>query len=417
MRTTSPACIHPRGTAPALLVKVGVMANFSSPARRPARRVTALTWALLLGAWGVVGLFSFQGAAWLAAPLTPGVAGVSFAVLLTTIVAASFGVVHEADYLAHKLGEPYGTLILTLSIVSIEVILIAAVLLGPGEAPTIGRDSIFAVLMIILNLVMGICLIAGASRHGEQAFNAQGANAYLSMIAVLTTVALVLPKFTSTAGAFGPGQAIGIGALTALLYAAFLWQQMGRHKRLFVQPAAGSMVVRHGERVAEAPASVGQEAGLATHNHTEVWVHTLLLLAMIVPIVLLGHHLAVVLDYGIAAAGAPVAVSGVLIALIVFTPESLTAVRAALGNEMQRAINLCLGAFVSTVGLTVPAVLAIGLLFEKPVTMGVSDMDAALFVTTVVLSMLTFNGQRTSALPGYLHLTLFAVFGVLLFFP
>jgi Ca2+:H+ antiporter len=298
------------------------------------------------------------------------------------------------------------------------VILIASVLLGPGESATIARDSIFAVMMIILNLVIGLCLIAGGVRHGEQAFNAQGATAYLSMIALLTTVALVLPKFTSTPGEFGAGQAIGIGVLTALLYAVFLWQQMGRHKRLFVQPPPGAMVVRHMERVprgAETDAHAARVSGAG--SRTAIWVHALLLLAMIVPIVLLGHHLAVVLDYGIAAAGAPVAVSGVLIALIVFTPESLTAVRAALGNEMQRVVNLCLGAFVSTVGLTVPAVLAIGLLSGQRVIMGLSHLDTALFAATLVLSMLTFNGQRTSALQGYMHLALFAVFSVLLFFP
>lgn len=418
MRTTSSAWIQPRGTAPALLVKVVAMvkAPLHPPAAR-ARLISPATWALLLGAWVVVGWFSFYGSSWLAAPLTPGVASLSFAVLLATIVAASFGVVHEADYLAHKLGEPYGTLILTLSIVSIEVILIASVLLGPGEAPTIGRDSIFAVLMIILNLVMGICLTVGAARHDEQEFNAQGATAYLSMIALLTTVALVLPKFTSTAGEFGPEQAMGIGVLTALLYAAFLWKQIGSHKRLFVQPPPGAMVVRRMERTSRAPTETEKAEGSVQQSRKDVWVHSLLLLAMIVPIVLLGHHLAVVLDYGIAAAGAPVAVSGVLIALIVFTPESLTAVRAALGNEMQRAVNLCLGAFVSTVGLTVPAVLAIGLWHDKQVVMGISHLDTALFAATAVLSMLTFNGQRTSALQGYMHLALFAVFAVLLFFP
>lgn len=398
---------------PALLVKVGAMARFFARRVQPLlpRQIPLTTWAVLLGAWTVVGLFALHGATWLAAPLTPGVAGLCFAVLLATIVAASFGVVHEADDLAHRLGEPYGTLILTLSIVSIEVILIASVLLGPGEAPTIGRDSIFAVLMIILNLVMGLCLIAGAARHGEQEFNAQGATAYLSMIAVLTTVALVLPKFTGTAGEYSREQAIGIGVLTAVLYGVFLWKQIGSHKRLFVQPPPGTMVVRRMERVSRAPAAPKARGGGA------VWAHSVLLLALIVPIVLLGHHLAVVLDYGIAAAGAPVAVGGVLIALIVFTPESLTAVRAALGNEMQRAINLCLGAFVSTVGLTVPAVLAIGLWNGKQVVMGVSHLDTALFVATVALCMLTFNGQRTSSIQGYMHLALFAVFGVLLFFP
>lgn len=385
-------------------------------AKSPNLSIDPSTWALLLGAWLVVAAFGLYGASWLAAPLTPGVAGACFAVLLGTIVAASFGVVHEADYLAQRLGEPYGTLILTLAIVSIEVILIASVLLGPGEAPTIGRDSIFAVLMIILNLVMGLCLIAGAARHGEQEFNAQGASAYLSMIALLTSAALVLPKFTRTPDGFSTGQAIGIGAITALLYAVFLWQQTGAQKRLFVQPPPGSMVVRQaapGARACSSPDNPLQDRGDAR----DLWLHTLILLALIVPIVLLGHHLAVVLDYGIAAAGAPVAVGGVLIALIVFTPESLTAVRAALNNEMQRTVNLCLGAFVSTVGLTVPAVLAIGLLNGKQVVMGISDIDTALFATTLVLSLITFNGQRTSALQGWMHLALFAVYGVLLFLP
>jgi Ca2+:H+ antiporter len=395
------------------------MASFF--ARRPSflrsSQVRPATWARLVGAWVVVGLFTLHGASWLAAPLTPAVAGLAFAVLLATIVAASFGVVHEADHLAHRLGEPYGTLILTLSIVSIEVILIAAVLLGPGEAPTIGRDAIMAVLMIILNLVMGLCLVVGAARHGEQEFNAQGATAYLSMIAVLTTVALVLPKFTSSAGEYSRAQAIGIGALTAALYAVFLWQQMGRQKRLFVQPPPGAMVVRRMERVAREAPRADRPGARAHAGQADVWVHSLLLLALIVPIVLLGHHLAIVLDHGIAKAGAPVAVGGVLIALIVFTPESLTAVRAAQGNEMQRAVNLCLGAFVSTVGLTVPAVLAIGLWNGKQVVMGISHLDTALFAATLVLSMLTFNGQRTSSLQGCMHLALFAVYGLLLFFP
>lgn len=129
------------------------------------------------------------------------------------------------------------------------------------------------------------------------------------------------------------------------------------------------------------------------------------------------RHLAIVTDFGIAASGAPGAVGGVLIAIIVFTPESITAVKAAMNNEMQRAINLCLGAFVSTVGLTVPAVLVIGLITGKQLIMGLSNADVVLFVITAALSMLTFNGQRTSPIQGYMHLTVFAVFGLLLFYP
>ena len=379
----------------------------------PSRLVAPTTWALLAGTWLVAGLFIAFGGTWLAAPLGPGLAAGVFALLFATILAASFGVVHEADHLAQQLGEPYGTLVLTLSIVSIEVILIASVLLGPGEASTIGRDSIFAVMMIIMNLVIGICLLAGAARHGDQEYNAQGATAYLGMIALLTGTALVLPNHLGGAGAFSTPQALGMAALTAGLYAAFLWLQMRSHRRYFIQPAAGSMAVP-----ASAPLPVPQESeALPGTGRRAVFVRSLVLLALVLPIVLLAHDLAIVTDYGIAAAGAPAAVGGVLIAIIVFTPESITAVRAAMGNGMQRTLNLCLGAFVSTVGLTVPAVLLIGVATGRRMAMGLSGTEVVLAVLTVALSMLSFNGQRTSPLQGLMHLALFAVFGLVLFLP
>lgn len=377
------------------------------------RLVAPATWALLAGAWLVAGLFIAFGSAWLAAPLGPGVAAGAFVLLFATILAASFGVVHEADHLAQQLGEPYGTLVLTLSIVSIEVILIASVLLGPGDSSAIGRDSIFAVMMIIMNLVIGICLVAGAARHGDQEYNAQGATAYLGMIALLTGTALVLPNHLGGAGAFSTPQALGMAALTACLYAAFLWLQMRSHRRYFIQPAAGSMAV---PAAAPLPAPQENEA-LPGTGRRAVLVRSLVLLALVLPIVLLAHYLAIVTDYGIAAAGAPAAVGGVLIAIIVFTPESITAVRAAMGNEMQRAVNLCLGAFVSTVGLTVPAVLLIGVATGQRMAMGLSGTEVVLLVLTVALSMLSFNGQRTSPIQGLMHLTLFAVFVLVLFLP
>jgi len=377
--------------------------------------VPPITWLRLLGSWLVVGLFMLFGADWLGEPLSTTTAAGVFIVLFITILAASFGVVREADHLAHQLGEPYGTLILTLAIVSIEVILIASVLLGPGELPTIGRDSIFAVMMIILNLVTGICLIAGSARHGDQEFNAQGAVAYLSMIVLLTSIALVLPNYTGIAGEFSATQAVGISVLTGLLYGIFLWMQMRSHRRYFVQPPQGSMTIK-----AMNPSQTEQDASISTsgsHPTRALVIRSCVLLALILPIVLLAHYLAIVTDYGIAATGVPVAVGGVLIAIIVFTPESITAFKAAMNNETQRAINLCLGAFVSTVGLTVPAVLVIGLITGKQVIMGITNAQIVLFIITAALSMLTFNGQRTSPIQGFMHLTVFAVFGLLLFYP
>jgi Ca2+:H+ antiporter len=371
------------------------------------------TWMRLAGAWLVVGLFMLVGAELLGSTLNSLTSTWVFLLLFFTILMASFGVVHEADHLAQQLGEPYGTLILTLSIVSIEVILIASVLLGPGDFPTIGRDSIFAVMMIIMNLVIGICLIAGAVRNGEQAFNIQGANAYISMIVLLTAVALILPNYTSSTGEFSVTQAVGISALTLVLYAAFLWMQMRSHRRFFMQPPAGQMSIAQPEAHSDAPASSEQ----MPLDSKEILIRSLVLLGLILPIVLLAHYLAVVTDYGIEAVGAPTAVGGVLIAIIVFTPESITAVKAAINNEMQRAINLCLGAFVSTVGLTVPAVLVIGMVTNKQVVMGISNTEILLFVVTVVLTMLSFNSQKTSPIQGLMHLVVFAVFGLVLFYP
>lgn len=362
-------------------------------------------------AWGVVLVFMLGGSNWLHAPIDPVVAVIAFVVIFATILVAAFGVVHEADYLAHRLGEPYGTLILTLSIVSIEVILIAAVLLGPGENPTIGRDSIFAVMMIILNLVMGICLLLGGRRFGEQEYNSQGALAYISMTLLLGGIGLILPNTLSSGdGTFLPAQAVAFALLTIVLYAAFLLMQTRRYRRYFVQPELGSLTIpleTAGDNAAAGELHPADRAGIV--------IHAVLLVALMLPIVLLAHDLALVIDFGIAAAGAPLALGGVLIAIIVFTPESITAIKAVLDNQLQRSINLCLGAFVSTVGLTVPAVLVTGLVTGKTVVMGVTPSETVLLLLTVGLTTLTFLGQRASALQGTLHLTLFAVFGVLLF--
>lgn len=374
--------------------------------------LTPITALRLAWAWAVVIAFAWGGAAWLAEPLSPGVAAICFAVLFATIIMAAFVVVHEADHLAHQLGEPYGTLILTLSVVLIEVILIAAIMLGPGDYPTIGRDAIFSVMMIILNLVAGLCLLLGGVRHGEQEYNAQGSATYLSMIALLTGIALVLSNYTETGGGrFSTPQAIAVSVVIALLYGAFLMMQTRAYRRLFVQPPVGKL------SVPLAAAEEGSAGGSSPLDVKAAALHTAVLVSAMIPIVLLAHDLAFLIDYGIAAANAPVALGGVLIAIVVFTPESMTAIRAALADEMQRVVNLCLGAFLSTVGLTVPAVLIVGAVTGKPVIMGLSPMNTALFALTLAVHMLTLIGHRTTPIQGMMHLTLFAVFAIVLFSP
>ncbi|WP_158963157.1 calcium:proton antiporter [Myroides fluvii] len=373
----------------------------------------------LVAVWLIVVLFLIFGQGILGDTITGTLALGTFLVLLFTIIGAAFGVVKEADELAHKLGEPYGTLILTLSIVSIEVILIAAVMLGPGENPTIGKDSIFSVMMIIMNLVIGLCILLGGLKFGEQEYNAQGTLSYMGMIIMLGGIGLLLPNFIQGAGGgqFTTTQAVVLAGLVIVLYGFFLLLQMKGYKHLYIQPKAGNMEIPFAQRQEGAEQKETDIKAVDPVNKKEIWMRTLILVGMILPIVLLSHNMAVVVDYGIKAANLPPLLGGVLIAIIVFTPESMTAVKAALNNEFQRAINLCHGAFVSTVGLTIPAVLIVGLITGKTVLFGMTATETILFVITLLLSLMTFIGKRTTPIMGMMHLVLFVVFMLLIFNP
>ena len=366
----------------------------------PAQQVTA---------WSTVVLFFLFGAHWLADFRSVPWSALLFLWLFGAILWCAFGVVGEAEHLAELLGEPVGTLVLTLSIVIIEVVLIGAVALGGDSAPTLGRDTMFAVLMIVLNGAVGLCLLLGGLRHHEQAYNLQGAVAYLAVIIPLSVFALILPNFTQAvpAGSLTLGQAVFFSLDTMLLYGIFLAIQTGRHRTFFVEPGSA------GRKAETAPESSGRRgAGLG-----EVAWHTLLLVVTILPIVLLAKPLAKLIDHGIAVLGAPAALGGVLIALIVFAPEAITALRAALDNQLQRSINLCLGASASTIGLTVPAILGIGIVTGKPMILGLDPTGMVLLVLTLLLSTLTFSGPRTTVLEGSVHLVVFLVYIVLIFSP
>ncbi len=370
--------------------------------------------------WLIVGLFMIFGHSLLGDTMSSGTATFAFFVLLFTIVGAAFGVVKEADELAHKLGEPYGTLILTLSIVSIEVILISAVMLGPGEFPTIGKDSIFSVMMIIMNLVIGLCILLGGLKYGEQEYNSQGTMSYLGMIIMLGGIGMMLPNFIEGAGngVFSNTQAIVLASLIVTLYGFFLFLQTKGYQHLYIQPKKGSMKIPFAERhSAVLHTETNTSNNTSRGNKNEVLVRSIVLMAMILPIVLLSHNMATVVDYGIKAANLPPLLGGVLIAIIVFTPESMTAVKAAINNEFQRAINLCHGAFVSTVGLTIPSVLIVGLITGKTVLFGLTATEMILFVITLLLSLMTFLGKRTIPMVGIMHLALFVVFIMLIFNP
>lgn len=373
-------------------------------------------------AWATVVAFLLFGDALLGRLGEPVMAALVFAWLLGVIIWAAFGVVHEAEVLAGRLGEPYGTLILTLSIVIIEVALISAVMLGAKGAPTLGRDTMFAVLMIVLNGVVGIGLLVGGLRHFAQSYNMKGASSYLAVIIPLTVIPLVLPNFTtSTAeGTLTVLQSVSFSVFTLALYGAFLVLQTGRHRSFFVEPtreqAPPVRSAPHGRAPDPDEIEIVEDDGHEDPGGSTS-SHVLLLLATILPIVILAKSLAVVLDFGIARLGAPVALGGILIAMVVFTPECIAALRAISANQLQRAINLCLGAAASTLGLTVPAVLAIGLFTGQEVVLGLSKANMVILAMTLLLSTLTFTGTRTTMLEGAVHLSVFFVFLVLVFSP
>lgn len=363
----------------------------------------------LVIAWASVAGFFFLGDLLLGRPdMSPLAMTLVFAWLLGVIMWTAFGVVHEAEVLAHRLGDPLGTLVLTLSIVVIEVALISAVMLGAKGAPTLGRDTMFAVLMIVLNGVVGIGLLIGGRKHFAQHYNLKGASSYLAIIIPLSVIPLILPNFTTSTsdGSLNSFQAIGFSTFTVLLYAAFLALQTGRYAEFYREPPPSDPSVRVTDTQVEQAIPGGP-----------ILPHVLLLLLNILPIVFLSKSLAKMLDLGIARLGAPPALGGILIAMVVFTPECITALRAINANQLQRAVNLCLGSAASTLGLTVPAVLVIGLLTGQDVVLGLSSTNMVLLAMTLMLSTLTFSGTRTTMLEGAVHLGVFFVFLVLVFSP
>lgn len=361
---------------------------------------------LLLG-WGAVLALALAGPA-LAAPLPGASLALLLAAIVAVILACAFGVVQEAEHLAARLGDPYGSLVLTLSIVLIEVVLIVAVMLGPGEHATIARDSVMAVSMIIMNLVIGLCLLAGGMRHRGLLHNRAGTSAYLAMILVLGSLGLAVPAVLGTSGSLDTRQEIAVIILTTLVYAVFLARQMGPQAGDF-QEVSALPAPSAGAASADGDGDGGILAVLREHR-PEILGRLGLLVATVLPIVLLSHDMAELLEIGLSRAGAPPALAGLLIAMIVFLPESITAVRAALAGQMQRAVNLCHGALVSTVGLTIPAVLVIGLLTRQEVVLGESAVNLLLLGTTLLLSAMTFASRRVGAIHGLAHLAVFAVY-------
>ena len=326
--------------------------------------------------------------------------GLVFLWLFGAILSSIFSVVRHADHVAIRLGEPYGTLILTLAVTAIEVISISTIMLHGENNPTLARDTVFAVVMIILNGMVGLSLLAGGWRHREQRYNFQGANAYLSVIIPLATLSLLLPNFTITT----PGPTLSLpqetflAVMTVALYGTFLSIQTDRHRNYFMTDGAEELAHK-------APQSTARP----------IWAHALLLVAYMAPVVYLAEQLAIPADYLIETMHVPTAIGGIMIAILVATPESIAAVRAARANQLQRSVNIVLGSVLATIGLTVPAMIVISHLTGRVLYLGLQNSGLVLLPLTLIVSVVTFTSGRTNILQGVVHLLLFATYIVLVF--
>jgi Ca2+:H+ antiporter len=324
--------------------------------------------------------------------------GVLFGALL---IASVMVAVHHAEVVAHWLGEPYGTLVLTLAVTVIELSLIVSMMLSGKPNPTLARDSVHAVLMLVLSGLAGACIVAGTLRHREQQFQTQGANAFLAVLMPMAVLVLILPNHTATTPGpyYSPIQLIFVGASCFALYVVFLFVQTVRHQDYFV-PFGTPDAQEH----APTPARAGM-------------ISSLLLVLTLVAIVLLAKLLAPFIDAGIQASGAPTKLAGVIVAAIVLLPESLTALRAARRDHLQTSINLALGSAVACIGLTVPAVTIIVTLLHQPLTLGIDNGSTVMLILSFLVAMLTYGQGRTNLLSGFVHLVLLASYIFMIFVP
>jgi Ca2+:H+ antiporter len=330
---------------------------------------------------------------------TPSVSGIVFAVVLLAILFGTvFAAVHHAEVIAHKIGEPYGTLLLTLSVIIIEVAVIATIMIGDKSAPTLARDTVFAVVMIVCNGMVGLCILAGGLRYSEQEFQVSGGKIYLSVLIVLSTITLILPNYTlATSGPlFSELQLAFVSVVTMILYGLFLYTQTVLHRDYFINDD-------------------DDDGGLPpTHS---IAANAILLAVSLVTVVLLAKSFSVVVDAGGAAIGAPAAFTGIVVALLVLMPEGLAAFSAARHNKLQKSINLSLGSALATISLTIPAVAVVATILDKPLVLGLPPSEMTLLVMTFAISMLTFATGVTNILFGMVHMLVFAVFLLTVFAP
>jgi Ca2+:H+ antiporter len=341
----------------------------------------AWTWPLL--AWVVLVATAFVGGGIIAAA-----AGI---VLIATVYAA----VYHAEVVAHRTGEPFGTLVLAVAVTIIEVALIISVMVAaPGDKAGLARDTVFAAVMIVCNGIVGLCLLTGGMRHREQGFQLHGASAALAVLAALTILTLILPNATSAPGpVFTTPQLVFAGIVSLVLYVSFVFVQTVRHRDHFLPIDSGN-----------------EETHAPPPSNRTALISLVLLLVALVAIVGLAKALTPTVEIGIARVDVPKAVVGIIIAALVLLPEGLAAVRAAHADRLQTSLNLALGSALASIGLTIPAVAILSIVLDKPLELGLGMKDQILLALTLFVGVITLGTGRTTVLQGIVHLVIFAVF-------
>jgi Ca2+:H+ antiporter len=323
--------------------------------------------------------------------------GAYWVLLVAGLIACVLAAVHHAEVVAHRVGEPFGTLVLAVAITVIEVGLIVSLMLAGGPATAaLARDTVFAAVMIILNGIVGVCLLVGGTRFKEQTFGLYGVSASLATLAAIAVLTLVLPNYTVTVPGpvYSPSQLGFIAIVSLVLYGTFVLVQTVRHRDYFLPVEAP------GDETLHAPPPTVTAASISA----------MLLLACLGAVVLLSKSLAPAVEVAVAALGAPKALVGIIIAAVVLLPEGTAAVRAALSNRLQTSLNLALGSALASIGLTIPAVAIVSFATGWTLALGLDIKSIVLLLLSLFVAALALGTGRTTVLQGVVHLVIFAVY-------
>ena len=335
--------------------------------------------------------------AWLLFIFKPDIIGGVFAIILSiSLIGGVLAAVHHAEVVAHRVGEPYGTLLLAVAITVIEVSLIVSLMLAGGpDSATLARDTVYAAIMIILTGIIGLCLMIGGFRFREQSFIRSGVAAALITLIAITVLTLILPNYTtSIAGPFyNRSQLIFIAFVSLVLYVAFILVQAVRHRDYFLPPEDDPNI---------------DHASPPSNKATSI--SAVLLLVSLGAVVLLAKTMAPVLEDAVTSFGAPKSVVGVIVALDILLPDGVAAIRAARRNRLQTSLNLALGSALASIGLTIPAVAVASIFGGLTITMGIDTKSTVLLILALLTIMLSFGTGRTNILQGIVLLVIFATY-------